>query len=202
MSPARPPRVRGLVLALVAVVLVMGYAFWRSAARSSTDSAPPTSEPTDQAAPVVRPAAAVPPAPDANATASDADVAGDRTDASAPTPRRPSPASASKPSPGETNEAQLMARLRVIKDRDPAGAVTLAREGNRRFADSPDAPERTSVLIHALVATDKGSEARGEAEQMVNHYPDSTWVREVEHFTGAHRHRNVGVNDAGQVIFR
>jgi len=95
-----------------------------------------------------------------------------------------------------------MARLRAIKDSDPAAAVTLAREGNRRFPDSAQAPERTSILIHALVATDRGSEARGEAEQMVNHYPDSTWVRDVEHFTGAHRHRSVGVNDAGQVIFR
>jgi hypothetical protein len=40
-------------------------------------------------------------------------------------------------------------------------------------------------------------EARGEAEKMVNAYPDSAWVREVERFTGAHRHRNVRVNDAG-----
>jgi hypothetical protein len=37
---------------------------------------------------------------------------------------------------------------------------------------------------------------------MVNHYPDSDWVREVERFTGAHRHRNASVNDAGQLIFR
>ncbi len=94
-----------------------------------------------------------------------------------------------------------MARLRAIKDQEPAVAVELAREGNRRFPDSADAPERTSILIHALAAVDKRSEARGEAEAMVNHYPDSTWVREVESFSGAHRHRNVRVNDAGQLIF-
>ena len=36
---------------------------------------------------------------------------------------------------------------------------------------------------------------------MVNHYPDSSWVREIEGFTGAHRHRNIRVNDAGQLEY-
>jgi hypothetical protein len=98
-------------------------------------------------------------------------------------------------------EGRLMARLRAVAPGDPALAVTLAREGNRRFPDSTDAPERTSILIHALAATGQSGPARGEAEAMVNHYPDSPWVREIETFTGAHRHRNVRVNDAGQVEF-
>ncbi|MES1208158.1 MAG: hypothetical protein ABUS79_19660 [Pseudomonadota bacterium] len=42
-------------------------------------------------------------------------------------------------------------------------------------------------------------EARGEAERMVNDLPDSAWVREVERFTGAHRHRNLRFNDAGAI---
>ncbi len=78
---------------------------------------------------------------------------------------------------------------------------SLAREGNRRFADSPDAPERTSILVHALARLGHTSEARGEAEEMVNHYPDSNWVREVERFTGAHRHRNLRLNDAGNLEY-
>jgi hypothetical protein len=45
------------------------------------------------------------------------------------------------------------------------------------------------------------SEARGAAERMVNHYPDSDWVREIERFTGAHRHRNVRLNDAGEIEY-
>ena len=115
----------------------------------------------------------------------------------------PSPHDAgAPPAPGALDEPHLMAKLRAIKDREPQAAVILARQGNQRFPDSADAPERTSILIHSLVAVDKGSEARGEAERMVNHYPDSGWVREVERFTGAHRHRNVSVNDAGQLIFR
>jgi hypothetical protein len=99
------------------------------------------------------------------------------------------------------DEARLMARLRTAAQSDPPLAITLARDGNRRFPDSADAPERSSILVHALAATGQSNQARGEAEAMVNHYPDSHWVREVEQFTGAHRHRNVRVNDAGQLEF-
>jgi hypothetical protein len=116
-----------------------------------------------------------------------------------PAPAKPAPA---KPWPvvAKLNEPQLMTRLRAVKDKDPAAAIELAREGNRRFPDSADAPERASILIHALAALDRPSEARGEAEDMVNHYPDSNWVREIERFIGAHRRRNVRVNDAGELI--
>ncbi len=100
------------------------------------------------------------------------------------------------------DEPQLMARLRQAAKRDPALALSLAREGNRRFPSSPDAPERSSVAIHALVDLGRGNEARGEAEKMVNDSPDSEWVREVERFTGAHRHRNIRVNDAGVLEYR
>lgn len=95
-----------------------------------------------------------------------------------------------------------MIRLRAIKETDPAGAVALAREGNRRFPDSADAPERASILVRALAALGQTSEARGEAESMVNRYPDSDWVRDVERFSGAHRRRNIRVNDAGLVEYR
>jgi hypothetical protein len=94
-----------------------------------------------------------------------------------------------------------MTRLRAIASSDPTAAVELAREGNRRFPDSADAPERTSILIHALSALDRPSDARGEAEDMVNHYPDSPWVQEVERFTGAHRHRNVLLEPDGALRF-
>ncbi len=99
-------------------------------------------------------------------------------------------------------ETQMMARLRNLAETDPEGAIALARDGNRRFPDSADAPERTSILIHALAQMGRSSEARGEAEAMVNEAPDSEWVREIERFTGAHRHRNVYVTDAGTIGFR
>lgn len=110
--------------------------------------------------------------------------------------------SISRAQTGALAEAWLMAQLRQAANSDPARAVLLAREGNRRFPESTDAPERTSILIHALASQGLASEARGEAEDMVNRYPDSTWVREIESFTGAHRHRNVTVSDAGALIYR
>jgi hypothetical protein len=97
-------------------------------------------------------------------------------------------------------EGLLMSRLREAAKTDSAQAIKLAEEGNRRFPDSADAPERESILIHSLASAERRNEARGRAEFMVNHYPDSEWVREIEAFTGAHRHRNLSVNDAGQLI--
>ena len=92
-----------------------------------------------------------------------------------------------------------MRLLRSAQDNDPALAIELAREGNRRFPGSPDAPERASVLIHALAEQGHSSEARGAAEDMVNRYPDSAWVREVERFTGAHRHRSRRLGPNGEL---
>jgi TolA-binding protein len=118
--------------------------------------------------------------------------------APAPSTLGAAPASSPRPTtPAPLDEATLMVRLRSVKDGDPAGAIDLAREGNRRFPDSPDAPERTSIVVHALAGQGRASEARGEAEDMVNRYPDSSWVREVELFTGAHRHRNLRLTEAG-----
>ncbi|HTA93638.1 MAG TPA: hypothetical protein VK745_28865 [Polyangiaceae bacterium] len=110
-----------------------------------------------------------------------------------------SPPASSVPTP--ESEAALMNELRAFKDSDPEFAIERAREGNRRFPDSADAPERSSILIHALASAGRASEARGEAEDMINRYPDSEWVREIERFTGAHRHRNVHLNADGQLAF-
>jgi hypothetical protein len=118
-----------------------------------------------------------------------------------PTPAALPPRPPALAAPAGLDEAQLMAKLRSLKEDNPAAAVELARDGNNRFPDSADAPERTSILIHALTATGATSEGRGEAEKMVNHYPDSDWVREIENFTGAHRHRNLRVNSAGQIEY-
>lgn len=95
-----------------------------------------------------------------------------------------------------------MARLRSTRTAGQhALAIQLAREGNRRFPDSALASERDSILIHSLADNEQRSEARGEAERMVNQRPDSDWVREIERFTGAHRHRNVRLNDAGEIEY-
>jgi hypothetical protein len=89
------------------------------------------------------------------------------------------------------DEAALMARLRGVEDRDPVLARSLAEEGNRRFPNSPDAAERAAVAIKSLALQGRASEARGEAERMVNEYPGTKWALEVEQHTGAHPHGNI-----------
>jgi hypothetical protein len=100
-----------------------------------------------------------------------------------------------------SDEAALMRLLRSAQRNDSALAIRLAREGNRRFPRSSAAAERAAILIHALAEQGRSSEARGEAEDMVNRYPDSAWVREVEQFTGARRHRNVRVGPNGELQY-
>lgn len=112
-------------------------------------------------------------------------------------PPAPDPAPSATATPALLDEASLMAQLRSLRDSGRARAVELARDGNRRFPNSADAPERTSILIHSLAREGEAAEARREAEDMVNHYPDSSWVREVELFTGAHRHRNLRLSADG-----
>ena len=129
----------------------------------------------------------------------------------APVPVAAAPAPASPPAPpahggseaaASLNEPLLMARLRGVAGSNFPLAVELARAGNRRFPDSPSAPERASILIHALAAQGMAREARGEAEYAVNHYPDSSWVQGIEGFTGAHRHRNLVLTDGGVIQAR
>lgn len=156
-----------------------------------------------------------PPEPPAPPTPAAPPPAGPPPQPSAPPAPAPGPAAAAQnteppappPSPGvqaavaRMNEAVLMERLREVAKKDSAQAIELARAGNKRFPDSPDAPERASILIHALITQNQLSEGRAEAEYMVNHYADSHWVRDIEGFTGAHRHRNIRVNDAGQLEY-
>jgi hypothetical protein len=102
--------------------------------------------------------------------------------------------------PAAPDESTLMFRLRAARS-TPALAIELAREGDRRFPDSPDAAERASILIHALADEGRAVEARGAAESVVNRYPDSSWVREIEQFTGAHRHRNIRTTADGALEY-
>jgi hypothetical protein len=103
--------------------------------------------------------------------------------------------------PATLDEGALMTELRSIQDSDPELALALARDGNQRFPDSDQAPERAASMVHSLTALGRASEGRAVAEDMVNRYPDSIWVRQIEQYTGAHRHRNARTNAAGQLEF-
>jgi hypothetical protein len=86
------------------------------------------------------------------------------------------------------DEGSLMTQLRSVEDSDSALALELAREGNRLFPESPAAAERAAVIVKSLAREGKLSEARGEAEVMVNHYAGTSWAALVEQHTGAHPH--------------
>ena len=187
-------KARLVAIAVGALVLAIVIAVWHGLSADESDaakraaSAPPAAPETAPPTPPSPPPPAAPPSGPA-AAAQNAPP-----DAAVPAPNV-------QAAIARMNEAVLMAHLREVARSDSAQAIEIARAGNKKFSDSPDAPERTSILIHALITQDKLSEGRAEAEYMVNHYPDSKWVRDIEGFTGAHRHRNIRVNDAGQLEY-
>jgi hypothetical protein len=107
-----------------------------------------------------------------------------------PTPH-PAPKKAATAKPKLLDESELMEKLRKAQDTDEyLLSYDLAREGLRRFPDSPDAPEMAAMVVKSIARQGKPSEARAEAEEMVNKYPGTKWAREVERHTGAHPHVN------------
>ncbi|HXU63345.1 MAG TPA: hypothetical protein VN962_16720 [Polyangia bacterium] len=89
-------------------------------------------------------------------------------------PRRSPPATP----PGPT-EAALMSQLRELGASDPARALALARDGNRRFAGGAGAAERSWTISKSLAALGRAAEARDEARRMVAQYPDTEWANDV-----------------------
>ena len=78
------------------------------------------------------------------------------------------------------DETSLMAELRNLSTTNPRASVELAREGNRRFPASDDAPERSHILVKSLVALGRFEEARDEATILVDTYRDTPWATDVE----------------------
>ena len=108
-------------------------------------------------------------------------------DASVPPMPHPAPRKAATAKPKLLDESELMERLRKAQDTDDyVLSYDLARDGLRRFPDSPDAHEMAAMVVKSLARQGKVSEARAEAEEMVNKYAGTRWAREVEQHTGAH----------------
>jgi hypothetical protein len=182
---------RLIAIAVGALALAVAIAVWRGLSADETPAGTQPAPPLPTAEPPSPPASPpAPPLPSGPAAAAQ----------NAP-PDAAAPSTRVEATVARMNEGVLMAHLREVARTDSAQTIEIARAGNRRFPDSPDAPERYSILIHALITQDKLSEGRAEAEYMVNHYPDSSWVRDIEGFTGAHRHRNIRVNDAGELEY-
>jgi len=78
------------------------------------------------------------------------------------------------------DEASLMKKLRALEGTNPPLTLRLAREGNRRLPDSPDAPERAWMAVKALANMENFREARDEARVMVKRYPGTSWSLDVQ----------------------
>jgi hypothetical protein len=103
------------------------------------------------------------------------------TPTSTPTPT--STATATSTSTPDDDEAALMDRLRAA---DPAMALVIAREGNRRFPNGARAEERAACIIDALVALDRIGEAHSDAMLFVQHHPTGPFSARVMNLMGVH----------------
>jgi hypothetical protein len=92
--------------------------------------------------------------------------------------------------PPQSNEDSLADSMHRLESTDPAAALELARQGQRRWPDGPRAAEFAAIEVKCLYLLGKPSEGRGAAEAMVNKYRNSTWAFEVERQTGAHPYVN------------
>ncbi len=188
------------VAAIVLLAIAAAFVVWRGGSDATRDPATTPAIAPAAAAPAAPPPAPPselkppppPPPPPAPAPAARGEAV-----AAPAAPRVPAPPADIVASIAKLDESVVMARVREAAQADPELAIQLARAANLRFPDTALAPERHSIIIHALAGQGKAGKARGEAEYAVNHYPDGPWVREIEGFTGAHRHRNLRVNDAG-----
>jgi type IV secretory pathway VirB10-like protein len=165
------PKIGILVGALVVVGVAVGVKM--SAPSPKAAEPPPADEPKQPEAPVPAPEP-TPPRPPV-------------VDAMVPPTPQLAPKKAATAKPKLLDESELMQRLRKAQDTDDyVLSYDLARDGLRRFPDSPDAPEMAAMVVKSLARQGKASEARAEAEVMVNKYAGTRWAREVEQHTGAH----------------
>jgi hypothetical protein len=159
-------RAKTLILAgVVAMVCVVALGWSVAQRRAATPAALEPADPVGGASPPVtrvpRPAAAAP--------------------AAAPVDAPGAPVTASKASEGD-----LMAAMRADLVTNPARALQLARDGERRYGDTRYAAERGRVAIESLVRLNQIAEARDAAEPFIRKYRGTDHARYVENLTGVH----------------
>jgi hypothetical protein len=99
---------------------------------------------------------------------------------------RSAAASSGTPSTFAT-EVELGSALAATWETDPARALALSEEGEKRFGESPRAVERRLYEIKALVKLGRIGSARTKAERYLAAYPPGPMTNEVERLTGVHR---------------
>ncbi|HEX7599366.1 MAG TPA: hypothetical protein VF518_14210 [Polyangia bacterium] len=84
------------------------------------------------------------------------------------------------------DEPALMEKIRQSVETDPATAVTLADDGERRFPNSQLREEREALAIRALINLQRIGAARGRAYPFLERYPNGPYSGEVAAMTGVH----------------
>jgi len=92
----------------------------------------------------------------------------------------PGPVGAPRDERPALSEPALMVTLREIGGTAPARSIELARDGQRRFSGSADAPERAFIIVQSLVNLRRFHEARDEAREMVRKYPDNPFALDAQ----------------------
>ena len=102
----------------------------------------------------------------------------------------PSPPPSAPPAPGTPalDEASLMARLRELRGSNPELTLSLAREAQQRFKNSPDAAEQAWFVVKSLTDLGRHDEARVEGRKLVKDNPGTRWAEDT--------HRHLFVNPA------
>jgi len=105
----------------------------------------------------------------------------------APPPPRPlADASPDLPPAASLSEATLMQRIRDNVKSNPPLAESWAREGRRRFPDSPDSDERDALLVDALINQQRIGAARDETYYYMEHHPQGRFRDHLFIMTGVH----------------
>jgi len=73
-----------------------------------------------------------------------------------------------------------MAKIRELGSGDLELSLRLAREGNERYPNSPEAAERTWFICKSLTGLGRPEEAHSEALKMVQKYPGTSWTSDIQ----------------------
>ncbi len=76
-------------------------------------------------------------------------------------------------------ELSQIAKIRALVGRDPAAALALAEDGQRRFAKGHLVEEREGLSVIALVRLGRRDEARARAKTFADRYPKSALVSRI-----------------------
>ncbi len=81
---------------------------------------------------------------------------------------------------GIEGEADLLVRARAAVGGDPARALSLVKEHERRFPGGALVQEREVIAVSALVGLGRMSEARPRAARFLEQHPSSVYRRRLD----------------------